>query len=81
MFPTLHDLADPGMILRVRATTLATPAGGSALTKPSVETSQADQDILFDDVTDETLEAAASTAAAGQSLWGTITVSGCTCID
>jgi hypothetical protein len=46
-----------------------------------VETSQADQDILFDDVTDETLEAAASTAAAGQSLWGTITVSGCTCID
>ena len=60
---------------------VGTPAGGSALTKPTDETSHAEQDVLFDDVSDETLEAAATAEAAGQSLWGTITVSGCTCID
>ena len=51
------------------------------MTKPTDETSQADENMLFDDVSDETLEAAATAEAAGQSLWGTITVSGCTCID
>jgi hypothetical protein len=45
------------------------------------ETRQSEQEILFDDVTDEALEAAASTAGAAQSLWGTVSVSGCTCVD
>jgi hypothetical protein len=69
------------MILRDRAVTLTIPAGECALTKPTDETSQAEENILFDDVSDESLEAAATAEAAGQSLWGTITVSGCTCID
>jgi hypothetical protein len=45
------------------------------------DTHQIEQQILFDDVTDEALEAAASDAGAAQSLWGTVTVSGCTCIE
>jgi hypothetical protein len=57
-------------------------AGASgALIKPTVQTCQAEQDILFDDVTDEALEAAASDAGAASSLWSTVSVSGCTCID
>jgi hypothetical protein len=51
------------------------------LIKPTVETCQTEQDVLFDDVTDEALEASASTAGAAQSLWGSFTVSGCTCVE
>ena len=52
-----------------------------ALIKSTVEPCQAEQDILFDDVSDEALEASASTSGAAQSLWGSFTVSGCTCIE
>jgi hypothetical protein len=47
-----------------------------------VETREADQELFFNDVSDETLEASATAAgAANSSLWSTVTVSGCTCIE
>jgi len=48
------------------------------LKNPTVEARDTDQEVFFNDVTDETLEAAATAAGAAQSLWGTVTVSGCT---
>jgi hypothetical protein len=82
MRQTLHDLAHPGILI-------TTPWGvvwqstekEPALNNATVETRETDQELFFNDVTDETLEAAATAAGAAQSLWGTVTVSGCTCIE
>jgi hypothetical protein len=52
-----------------------------ALNNSTVETRESEQELFFNDVTDEALEAAATAAGAAQSLWGTVTVSGCTCIE
>ena len=48
----------------------------------AIDLSQAEDDALINEVSDEALEIAAgmsASAQAGASLWSTVTVSGCTC--
>ena len=52
------------------------------MNRTTIDLDQTDEEILTYDVSDEALEAAAGTSAeAVSSLWSSIDVSGCGCVD